>query len=88
MLNAWNYGVPQKRERVIVVGIRRDITKEYVFPEKTQQKWVPLSDVIPQLAIEDKKYYFSERAVLGMKNAKNNMKRGLFLSSIAILDKI
>ena len=30
-----------------------------------------------ELAIKEKKYYFSERAVQGMKNAKNNMKRGL-----------
>lgn len=32
---------------------------------------------VPVLAIDDKKYYFSDRAVQGMKNAKNNMKRGL-----------
>lgn len=32
---------------------------------------------MPELAIKDKRYYFSERAVQGMKNAKNNMKRGL-----------
>jgi DNA (cytosine-5)-methyltransferase 1 len=37
-----------------------------------------LKKVIPQLAIEDEKYYFSQRAVEGMKNAKNNMKRGLY----------
>ena len=39
--------------------------------------WVPLSVAVPQLAISEKKYYFSEKAVQGMKNAKNNMKRGL-----------
>ncbi len=77
LLNAADYGVPQKRERVIVVGVRNDIEKEYEFPEKSQKEWVPLSTVIPQLAIENRRYYFSERAVQGMKNAKNNMKRGL-----------
>jgi DNA (cytosine-5)-methyltransferase 1 len=30
-----------------------------------------------ELAIDEKKYYFSKKAVEGMKNAKNNMKRGL-----------
>lgn len=30
------------------------------------------------MVIEEQKYYFSERAVQGMKNAKNNMKRGLY----------
>ena len=36
-LCAADYGVPQKRERVIVVGIRNDIYAEkgdFVFPEK------------------------------------------------------
>lgn len=36
-----------------------------------------MSVAVPKLAIEENKYYFSERAVQGMKNAKNNMKRGL-----------
>ena len=39
---------------------------------------MPLSVAVPKLAIEQEKYYFSERAVQGMKNAKNNMKRGLY----------
>lgn len=82
LINAADYGVPQKRERVIIVGIRNDIWKEkgdFIFPQKTNEgDWVPLSVAVPELAIEDKKYYFSERAVQGMKNAKNNMKRGLW----------
>lgn len=81
LMNAANYGVPQKRERVIIVGIRKDIFKEngeFIFPVPTNEnKWVPLSVAVPVLAIDESKYYFSERAVQGMKNAKNNMKRGL-----------
>ncbi len=78
LVNAADYGVPQKRERVIIVGIRHDIAGEYVFPEKPNEgKWVPLSVAVSELAIDEKKYYFSKKAVEGMKNAKNNMKRGL-----------
>ena len=81
LINAADYGVPQKRQRVIIVGIRNDIWEEkgdFVFPEKTNENdWVPLSVAVPTLAISESKYYFSERAVQGMKNAKNNMKRGL-----------
>ena len=81
LINAADYGVPQKRERVIIVGIRSDIYEkkgEYSFPKPTNAgKWVPLSVAVPELAIDNQRYYFSERAVQGMKNAKNNMKRGL-----------
>ncbi len=34
-LNAANYGVPQKRERVIIVGFRSDLGAEWSFPETT-----------------------------------------------------
>lgn len=79
LVNAADYGVPQKRERMILVGIRNDLQKRFVFPEKTNEgDWVPLSVAVPKLAIDDQKYYFSKRAVEGMKNAKNNMKRGLW----------
>lgn len=81
LLNAADYGVPQKRERVILVGFRNDLNVHYEFPEATNEgNWVPLSVAVPKLAIEEQKYYFSQRAVEGMKNAKPNMKRGLWQS--------
>lgn len=79
LMNAADYGVPQKRERAILVGVRKDIDIEFIFPKKTHEnQWVPLTVAVTKLAIEEQKYYFSERAVQGMKNAKNNMKRGLY----------
>lgn len=35
LLNAANYGVPQRRERVIIVGIRSDLEMEWSFPNPT-----------------------------------------------------
>ena len=35
LLNAANYGVPQKRERVFLVGFRSDLGVEWNFPEET-----------------------------------------------------
>lgn len=35
ILNAANYGVPQRRERVFFVGFRSDISAEFHFPEPT-----------------------------------------------------
>lgn len=78
LVNSADYGVPQKRERMIMVCVRKDLNVDFVFPEAQYVgKWVPLSVAVPKLAIDEKKYYFSERAVQGMKNAKKNMKRGL-----------
>ncbi len=78
LINSADYEVPQKRERMIMVCVRKDLNVDFIFPDApTANNWVPLSVAVPKLAIEDKKYYFSERAVQGMKNAKKNMKRGL-----------
>lgn len=38
LLNAVNYGVPQNRERVIIVGIRSDLNKEWTFPEHSHSE--------------------------------------------------
>ncbi|MBE3040462.1 MAG: DNA cytosine methyltransferase [Chloroflexi bacterium] len=47
LLNAADYGVPQRRERVFMVGVRSDIHAEFSFPEPTHEedallfeKWV------------------------------------------------
>lgn len=78
LIMAADYGVPQRRERMIMVCVRKDILLPFEFPAPTNaDNWVPLSVCIPELEIADNKYYFSEKAVQGMKNAKKNMKRGL-----------
>lgn len=80
LIKAVEYGIPQRRERVIIVGIRKDLEFSFEYPQPTTQEghYTPLSAVIDKLAISESKYYFSERAVQGVKNAKNNMKRGLW----------
>jgi DNA (cytosine-5)-methyltransferase 1 len=47
LLNAANYGVPQHRHRVLIVGIRSDLNLEFSFPSPTNEqdgllldKWV------------------------------------------------
>jgi DNA (cytosine-5)-methyltransferase 1 len=86
LLLASNFGIPQKRERLFIIGVRNDIELDFQFPEDThsenpslsKKNWIPLSSVIDALEIDEQKYYFSQRAVDGMKNAKTNMKRGLY----------
>lgn len=86
LLLASNFGIPQRRERLFIVGIRKDFKYNFQFPEDThsnsslfnKNSWVPLSSVIDKVEIDEQKYYFSQKAVEGMKNAKSNMKRGLY----------
>lgn len=33
LINMYDYGIPQMRERVIAVGVRNDLHKEFVFPD-------------------------------------------------------
>ncbi len=79
-MKAVEFGIPQRRERVFIVGVRSDLLGTFVYPEPVNsiENCVPLSAVIARLDIPEQKYYFSQRAVEGMKNAKKNMKRGLW----------
>lgn len=42
VLNAWDYSVPQKRERLITIGIRNDLKEKISFSFPTPHKYKPL----------------------------------------------
>lgn len=42
IMNAWNYGVPQKRERLITIGIRQDLKKKCRFQFPQPHKYKPV----------------------------------------------
>ncbi len=59
ILNAKDYGIPQNRERVYTISIRKDIdNKQFEFPEKEELK-IRLKDILE--AEVDEKYYLSEK---------------------------
>lgn len=57
VLNAKDYGIPQNRERVFTISIRKDININFVFPPKQKLK-LKLQDMLENEV--DEKYYLSE----------------------------
>ena len=66
VLNAKDYGIPQNRERVFTVSIRRDVItegyqlKDYKFPEKQELK-LRLRDLLEDEV--DEKYFLSKKMI-------------------------
>lgn len=77
VMNAADYGVPQKRERVIIVGFRKDLEVNFEFPKVVIDEVInyePLKRVIEETVEE--KYFFSQRAVDGMMRKRATMNKG------------
>ncbi|GBU10351.1 cytosine-specific methyltransferase [Gammaproteobacteria bacterium] len=60
VLNALDYGVPQKRERTIIVGFK-DHSINFIFPEKQNKE--SLESILEQGANVDKKHFASAMIV-------------------------
>ena len=59
VLNAKDYGIPQNRERVFIVSIRKDVDKgDFQFPEK-EPLILRLRDMLEPAESVDEKYYLS-----------------------------
>lgn len=60
VLNSKDYGIPQNRERVWFVCIRKDINKDFEFPEK-QKLTLFLKDILEDNV--DAKYYLNDTQI-------------------------
>lgn len=74
VLNAKDYGVPQNRERVYTVSIRKDIDMGYEFPEPMELK-LKLKDILEDEV--DEKYYLSDKFINGLlKHNEHHREKG------------
>jgi DNA (cytosine-5)-methyltransferase 1 len=60
LLNAADFGVPQRRERVIIVGVRSDVPWDFEFPVPThsingqgRKKWVSVAEALSNVPSPD-----------------------------------
>lgn len=69
VLNAKNYGIPQNRERVFAISIRKDLNKTFEFPKAEELK-IRLKDILEDEV--DEKYYLAQDKVQNLiKNLEN-----------------
>ena len=75
VLNAKDYGIPQNRERVFIVSIRKDVDRElFEFP-KPYSLEKRLKDFLEPHV--DEKYYLSDKSIQGFENhKKRNSEKG------------
>lgn len=73
VLNAKNYGVPQNRERVFIIGIRDDADNDFSFP-KPFHLTKRLKDVLEDDV--DQKYYLSEKMINYLHHRSDNFNNG------------
>ena len=65
VLNAKNYGVPQNRERVFIIGIRDDQDNNFTWP-KEERLTKKLADVLESKV--DEKYFLSDKIIKTLSN--------------------
>lgn len=71
ILNAKDYGIPQHRERIFVIGFK-DKNVDFLFPESVQLEY-KMQDFLEDYI--ESKYYLKEKGVKFVTSAKNRQKR-------------
>lgn len=80
VLNAKDYGIPQSRERVFLIGIRDDEDNYFRWPKKKRLK-LRLKDVLEDDINE--KYYLSDSAIKSIILNENNLQQSKIDPEIA-----
>lgn len=82
VLNAVDFGIPQNRERVFIVSIRKDLDDgSFIFPEGFDLK-TKLKDVLEKRVPE--KFYLSDVMIDGFERHKDRMAEREVTDSVGI----
>ena len=73
VLNSKDFGVPQNRERVFLVGVRNDLPNTFRFPIGERLK-IRLKDILASEV--DEKYYLSDNMLNYLNTRKDNFNNG------------
>jgi DNA (cytosine-5)-methyltransferase 1 len=73
VLNSKDFGVPQNRERVFLIGIRNDLPNTFRFPIGERLK-IRLKDILESEV--DEKYYLSEKMLNYFNDRADNFNKG------------
>ena len=73
VLNSKDFGVPQNRERVFLIGIRNDLPNNFRFPIGERLK-IRLKDILESEV--DEKYYLSEKMLDYFNDRADNFNKG------------
>lgn len=87
ILNAKDFNIPQNRERIFTISIRKDIKKDFTFPEKEPLKNL-LNDFLEKKV--DESYYLSQKNYnyfiganyIGTEKFNGNTRKNQFLRSL------
>lgn len=74
VLNAKDYGIPQNRERVFIISIRKDIDKGFEFPQPILLE-LKLKDLLEDNV--DESFYLSDNKILKIANSNFNQEKAM-----------
>ena len=73
LLDAVNYSIPQNRERVFLIGFRKELNINYVFPLPTSTELVTLSKAIGDITEYPVRYSGMEKVVVNTQRSNHDV---------------